>query len=280
MKQYTTRFLKSVAVFYLAFPVAYVLIAAVMFDIAAAQCLRILLSPSYYFVSLMAVAVGYGLWEMKRWAWYILIVVNILTGYLNAIFANDYGESHHKALAFVASILGLAIITYRVAREIRVPYFFPKIRWWESNPRYRLSVPVKIFRETSAAVPSGPVPATEIAGEILDISAGGCFIKLRSELKQDEKVNLNFTVFGQAVECEGVIVWRTRSTVTHPKGVGVKFNVVTRAQRRTLRVVNQRLRKIAAFYRSSRYLLSQEEFIKRLEQLESEQADTKRARTG
>lgn len=268
MKRYTSRFLKSVALLYLGFPFFYILLCALLFDIPLQSCLRVLLSPFYYLLSILAVTVGYALWEVRRWGWYAFVVTNVLIAYENAVLVNEYGETHHKLLSFLASLAFLLVVSYRVGKEIRVPYFFPKIRWWESNPRYRLSVPAKISRV-----------GNELEGQILDLSLGGCFLKIRGDVAQDEYVTLNFQVFGFDVQCQGVVVWRTQSTVTHPKGVGVKFTQLNRPQRRVLRQVNQRLRKIAALYRSSRYLLNQEEFLKRLQEIES-QPPSRRRMTG
>lgn len=259
MKRYTSRFLKSVALLYLGFPFLYVLFCAVLFDIPMQACFRVLLSPFYYLLSIFAVAVGYGLWEVRRWGWYAFVITNVLIAYESAVLVNEYGETHHKLLSFLASLGFLLVISYRVGREIRVPYFFPKIRWWESNPRYRLSVPAKISRM-----------GTEMEGQILDLSLGGCFLKVRSDLPQDEYVTLDFKVFGYEIRCQGIVVWRTQSTVTHPKGVGIKFTQLTRQQRRVLAQVNRRLKKIAALYRRSRYLLNQEEFLKRLQEIETQ----------
>lgn len=260
MKEYRTRFLKSVSIFYLGFPLFYILISALLFDIPGSSLLRILLSPSYYLLSMLGVMVGYGLWEVLRWSWYLLIGVNFLIAYHNAILVNEYGTTHHKFVSYLASLAVLFILSLRVSREIRVPYFFPKIRWWESNPRYKLSVPVKVIRQEGM----------EIQGDIMDLSIAGCFIKLRSDLKQHESLKLHFVIFNIPVECHGVIVWRAQSGVTTPKGIGVKFLPLSRLQKRSLRQVTHRLKRIANFYRRSRYLLSQDEFLKRLRELESE----------
>lgn len=258
MKQYTTRFLKSVALVYMAFPIAYIVMGAVLFDIPANLCVRILLSPSFYALSLLAILAGYGLWEMKRWAWYVFLPANLFIGYTNAVVVSDYGETHHKIAAFVFSIALLVVVIYRVAREVRVPYFLPRIRWWESNPRYRLSVPVTLQRRDGSF----------IEGDILDLSMTGCFVKLRTELLQDEGLSIRFVVFGQPLQCGGTVVWRTQSTVTHPKGVGIKFGAMPRNQRRILRAITHRLKRISILYRSSRYLMGEEEFSRRLEELQ------------
>ncbi len=230
---------------YLGFPVLYLIALALVFDIPTHQCLRLLFSPIYLLISLFAVAVGYGLWEMHRWSWYGFVAINIIIGYQNAIYLHDLSESHHKSLAFAFSIFALAVVVYRLSREVRVPYFFPKIRWWESNPRYKLSVPVKFTCESGGEASSGE-------GEILDLSLGGCFIKLKSELPLDAELNLDFRVFDFPLQLGGIVVWKTASTVTRPRGVGIKFDKVDRKQKRSLKVINRRLRKIAAFYRRSR----------------------------
>lgn len=260
MKRYTSRFLKSVAAAYFAFPLVYLAVVAVLFDIPASPCVRILLSPLFFIVCGLAIASGYGFWEMKRWAWYLFVPTNLLIAYATAIFGADYGESHHQVLAFAGCVFGLVALTYRVAREVRVPYFFPKIRWWESDPRYRLSSPAKLRRQVN-----GEEKASD--AEILDISTGGCFLKTRDDLRQDEEVVVAFSIFGIPVSCAGNVVWRTQSTVTHPKGIGVKFSAIEKAQRRCLRQITRRLKEIASFYRRSRYLMNEEDFLKRLEQL-------------
>jgi hypothetical protein len=268
VKSYTTRFLKSVALAYMGFPLVYLLTAAVLFDMPGSACLRVLLSPSYYVISALAALAGYGLWEMKRWSWHLFLLVNLLVTYNNAVLVSDHGETHHKLMAFLASAAILVFLVLRVSREVRVPYFLPRIRWWESNPRYKLSVPVQMVR----------IDGSRLPGDIMDLSLGGCFIKLRNELAQDEPLALEFTVFALPITARGTVVWRTTSTVTHPKGVGVKFGQVTRQQRRELRAVVQRLRKIAAYYRSARFLTSQDEFMKRLHELQSEPVVVERRR--
>lgn len=259
MKRFTSKYLRWIAISYLAFPLWYILCVVVLFDVPGNLSIRVLLSPLYYLAAFIAVAVGYGLLETKRWAWYWLIVSDILIGYENAIWVQDYGETHHKFLAFAASIFVLVGVTMFVRKEIRVPYFFPKIRWWESNPRYRLAVPVTLS-----------LHGESLGGEILDLSLGGCFIKLAPDLDVEDDVSLFFSLYGHRIQCSGTVVWHTNSTVTHPKGVGVKFGPLGKQQKRDLRLILKRLKKLTVLYRTSRYLLSQEEFSKRVREIEGE----------
>src|SRR3954463_739830 len=104
MKQYTSKFLKSVGAFYIVFPIGYIVVTAMLFDIPLNACASLLLSPFYYIVSLSAVAAGYGLWEMKRWSWYLFLFAQILIIYEDAFIILTYSESHHKILGFLVSI--------------------------------------------------------------------------------------------------------------------------------------------------------------------------------
>jgi hypothetical protein len=259
VKQYKSRFLRFVSVCFLVFPILYITLGAILFDISLSNCVAILLSPFYYIVSFLVVCSGYGLWEMRRWSWYVFIVSQVLVFYENALFVLNFGESHHKVIAFLAASLFQVALIYRVAREIRVPYFFPRIRWWESNPRYRFSAPVKITRK------NGDV----LEGEILDIALSGCFIKCRGEVAQDELLVLHFQLYGTSFECPGTLVWCAQSTVTHPRGIGVKFNFLSKSQRRSLRAIQRLLKKISQHYRRFRYLMNTDDFLKNWEEIES-----------
>lgn len=214
-------------------------------------------SPSYFALSAVAISVGFGLWEMRRWSWYLFLVLNLLQAYTSAVLASDHGHYFYKVLTFFLSIALQFFLVLRVGREVKVPYFLPKIRWWETDPRYKLLVPTSLIRETGLP----------LEGEILDLSLGGCFIKIRNPLNSDELLDLKFTVFGQAIDCKGIVVWRTDGGVTHPRGVGIKFAPLERPIRRVLKAVNQRLKEMSRLYRRSRYLGNPDEFFAKMDAL-------------
>ena len=188
-----------------------------------------------------------------------MIISQILVTYENALLIHSYSESHHKSVAFLISAFLQFMLVFRVAKEIRVPYFFPRIRWWESNPRYRLSIPVTLERKLGE----------KLEAEILDLSPTGCFIKFRFPMVTDESLTLSFTLFEHTLKCQGTVVWLAQSAVTHPRGFGIKFDSLTKQQKRSLRLIHKKLKKISSFYRRFRYLASPEEFLKRLEELEN-----------
>lgn len=184
----------------------------------------------------MAVVSGYGIWEMRRWAWYVFLGTNLLLVYETAFVSATFGEGQHSALGFLLIVSLIFASTLRAGNELRVPYYLPNIRWWESDPSRKLSVPVKIVKEGHT-----------LEGDILDLGFGGCFIKSPDDFNDDEALTIRFSIFGHEVHAKGNVVWRAVSAVTHPKGVGFKFSAVEKGHRRRLKIAAQRIRKMSLF---------------------------------
>ena len=125
-----------------------------------------------------------------------------------------------------------------MGREIRVPYFLPRIRWWESNTRFQLSVPVKMM-----------MGKHEKSGKIVDLSIGGCYVKTTETFDEQAKLSLEFRVFGQTLSVMGIVVWKSREGVTRPQGIGVKFTKIEKDEMNRLRVALKRIKRVSAFYK-------------------------------
>ena len=214
VKQHISKVFQAIALIYMLFPFHYVPVAWIVYEIPLQKMLSILLSPFFYIVCLLAMIAGYALWELKRYSWYLSCVANIFTLYENAVLLTEYGDRPNRLSIFLVSVVLCIYFVYRTRAELYVPYFFPRIRWWESSAESRaITFPARIEREGGSLIDA----------EILDFSRKGCFIKIREDFKQDEHVNIAFKIQGQPFTCPGIIAWRTQSAVTHPKGIGVKF---------------------------------------------------------
>lgn len=236
--QYISRILSVFAKLWMSFPVSYLIYAALALGTGPEDILKVLLSPFYWFVSIVTVFSGYGLLRIKWFGWYLYIFSNLLIFYQTATILTFYSQSDNKFLGFLATCLVQALFLLFVAREVRVPYYFPKIRWWESDPRYRLSVQAKLSKKDGS----------EMEGEIMDISLGGCFIKTHHYFALEDEILLDYSLFDKQIKCSGVVVWRTESRVTHPKGIGVKFNPIGKENTVTLKEASKKLQKLSRAY--------------------------------
>jgi Tfp pilus assembly protein PilZ len=236
VRKYQSGALRGIARLYMAFPIAYPIFFAIFFDLSADHLLRIVLSLFFWIMTVVVVLAGVGLWTMRRWGWYVYILATLLILYKNVQIAFVYGQSQYRTLSVVVGSAILLVAFYRVKSEFYVPYFIPRIRWWETFAKspFRLRVAIK-HQDTKAE---------EVVGEILDLANSGCFVKTHRSFVQDEKINLTFKLFGNQVSCTGVIVWRALSAVTHPGGIGVMFVDLNKSQKRLLGVLTSRIRKV------------------------------------
>lgn len=235
---YTSRTIKAISFLWLSLPIMFLIYSMLILSVNLSGIVKIILSPGYWMVCALAVLAAHGVMRIRWYGWYAFVLSNLTVSYETAVTLAYFSDSDFKFAIFLATALFQAVLIFLVGREIRVPYYFPRIRWWESDPRYKLSVPTKIVRGDKS----------EIEGEIMDISMGGCFVKTHHYFVPDEPVSLDFTLFERPLSCPGNIVWRTESMVTHPKGVGIKFESLNKDTVYCLKQATQKLRKLARTY--------------------------------
>ena len=250
---FISKTLNSCALFWMTFPLTFIFYSAVVMNLQPEDILKILLRPFYWIISMIALWAGYGLLKIKWYGWYLFIVSNIFVLYETILVLTDYSKSSNRMVIFLGTLLFQLILLLVVAKQVRVPYFFPKIRWWESDPRYKLSVPVKVFKKDGS----------DLEGEIMDISLGGCFIKTHAYFSQDEDIKLEYSLFDKTIKCSGVAVWRTESKVTHPKGIGVKFSPLEKETVLVLKKAQQRLTQLNRTYQQMTVERNWEEYLRR-----------------
>jgi len=257
LKRHLSRIYQLIVLFYLGFPVTYLALLAGLYNIPGSDLTKILLQPSYYLLSVIGVVTGWALWSAKRWGWYFMRALHLAMAYTSVVFLVHYGQTSHAVVAFFMSVALIWLLDRRLSSELRVPYFMPQISWWESNPRFKIKIPVKVTGQRGEV----------LEGTILDLSMSGCFIKMRPEIPEESQVQVECNLFGRTWKAEGAVVWQTFGAVTYPRGLGIRFTDVQRPMRRVLKVATIRLKRLSLLYRRGRYLLSEEELQKAIAKL-------------
>lgn len=235
------RYINFMAYLLWSFPITYILLLGTFYNLPGNQLLRIFFSVYYIVHSILAIGTGLALYRMRVYAWHFFCFHSFLLLVEQFVVAYGYAENHIREipLAFMCGSILLMLIFMKM--ELRVPYFSPKIAWWESDPRYKISVPVEMA-----------CPDHFYKGSIMDISSSGCFIKTKDPLKVDQIILVKFSLFDHRFEVEGRVVWRTESGVTHPKGVGVRFTDLNRTQGHELRDTVKKLKNLSRSYSRAR----------------------------
>ena len=223
------------------FPLSYILVLTTFYNLKMSQMLWMIFTAPYILHSLLAVWTGWALFRLRPYAWHLFVLHTILAiaeQFYVAIVISDRNAIEIPVALAVMSFIGILIF---LKKELRVPYFSPKIAWWESDPRYKISIPVNMTNSDHL-----------YHGEIMDISANGCFIKSKAPLKVDQVINLKFKLFDHEFHSHGRVVWRTNMGVTHPQGVGVKFTDLDRNEQIMLKDTVKKLRSLSIKYRRMR----------------------------
>jgi hypothetical protein len=252
--------LKPVAFMLMFFPFLYLIILIGFYHLSFIKVIDLYVSFFFLLVLGVVVVSGYGFWKFRRWSWYVFLVGQVLLGVLNLTLIEEVEHPYGWVfpLLFVA-LQGLLVL--RIAKRVRTPFIYPRIRWWENNPKLRGAYAG--FIEGSQEKPE------TVQGDLLDFSEQGCFIKMPvTGFKLEQTVQLHFEAFGQTFRTPAVVVWMAGRTVTHPEGLGLKFYGLSRPQRREFKLAARRVNLIQKFYRRNRYFMNPKDFAQQLRTLE------------
>jgi hypothetical protein len=217
------------------FPIFYLIFSAFIFDLRSKGILSVVLSPLFYIASFFWIVTGVGLRRLRHWAWYTFLGAQFFITYLNALNLVNYSDSASKGIAFILTLLIQLYVFLTVSNEVRVPYLFPRIKWWESGLAAMHHIPVEVFHVGSTTGTS--------MGQLLDISAKGCFIKCPADFEPFEKIKIRIDAYSLQFDVPGRVMWNAISAVTHPKGIGVQFYDLDRSRKRKLRGIVRQFNK-------------------------------------
>ena len=234
------------------FPISYALVLGTVYNLPIPKVFHLVFSFVYVTHAVIAVGTGLALYYMKPFAWHLFVFHSVIMQAEQFYVAYRHAENHvvEIPLALMSMTIVTAVILLKL--ELRVPYYNPRIAWWESDPRYRISVPAEMTYADHF-----------YKGEIMDISASGCFVKTKESLRVDQELQIKFCLFEQQFDCLGKVVWRTESGVTHPKGVGVRFLRMSKPVYIDLRSTVKKLRKLSRRFKT----LRNEEKISKIEEI-------------
>lgn len=168
---------------------------------------------------LMPIA-GIAIFQMKRWSYGVFFLAtswSILSNFRHWHYAQ---QSVPMPALIGIYLLQIALVTYFLLPGVRVTYFNPRVRWWESKPRFRLALPASMAFKTQT-----------IQGDILNVSEGGCFVKPKSPLLIGDELKLGFEILSQQFEIAGRIV-HSREIAPGEMCYGIQFDHTTESASR------------------------------------------------
>lgn len=156
---------------------------------------------------------GIFIYICKRWSYWSYV------GCLLLIFAsNAYGFWTQMNLANFLALSGvllvdLLIVAYFVAPSVRKVYFDPRMRWWETAPRYHFDR-------------SGLIEGKDIL--IKNISKGGVLIETEHSFYENQNVELSWKYKEHLYTMTGTVVYQ-KPLGAH-FGYGIRFHPTSETQ--------------------------------------------------
>lgn len=171
---------------------------------------------------------AYAVYHMKAWSWWLALVAALgLVAFsvgVSLYRAQDVGDAWLWTSVVIISV-PTVVAALLLQREIRTPYFNPRIRWWESEPRFAIDAPVRG------------------GGRALDISRNGMFIQHDKAPELGTEGEWFFEIDGHEVKVAGAASWLSPGEAEHPAGFGVRFEEQDDATRRVIdRIIAERRR--------------------------------------
>jgi hypothetical protein len=101
------------------------------------------LDPAPAVISTLLCLAGLAILFVRRWAWWLgMIALSSLCIYNIALISYSFADDPvTRLLATIGSFLLLILLFYS---DFKKPFFNQRMRWWETDPRFKVSIPVKI----------------------------------------------------------------------------------------------------------------------------------------
>jgi len=159
---------------------------------------------------IVPILAGIMIYICKKWSYVVYIcLMTVPVGYS---FYAWYGTGNSQLLITVllSYFVNILIVGFFMKSEVRKIYFDPRVRWWETKPRFHAD-----FKAEVAS------PAKRFEAQILNISDSGLFFQSDEDLEQGDSVSIYCTVQDKDLNLRGQVVYARKDSV---HGFGVKFD--------------------------------------------------------
>jgi hypothetical protein len=178
-------------------------------------------NPVWGVLLVSGVAVAVGVWTVRPWGYYAFLGFSA-TVLLYQVWQYFQNPETPFYMALAITLPSVAAATSFLREHVSAPYFNPKMRWWERDPRFRINMGARF-----------QVQAQRQKGSLLDISKGGCFAELDTILFPGDVIELRVTVDEVDFLTRAKVIWRC----SHPRGYGLMFYSMTPRQRREVQLL-------------------------------------------
>lgn len=153
---------------------------------------------------------GWAIYKCRSWSYPIFLLSAATTVYTNYLSWKGHPQLFSFPMFLASTMLDVAFVTYFLLPTVRVMYMDPKMRWWDSKPRFLVRLRGRVGTDSA----SGRCMIT-------DVSEGGVFIRTTVPLKVGQGIRVAFHFFDRIFSIKGEVVYSTQRAKA---GYGVRFS--------------------------------------------------------
>ena len=168
--------------------------------------------------------VGFGIYMVKKWGWYLFLAFSGLLIFYNIYVYKYLNPNYSLEVVLLFIVITTVISAFFLRKNVYTPYFNPRLRWWETATRYKAPLNTRISTD------SGIEPC-----RALDISETGCFIDYEGTVTLGSSVMLVFDCEGIQISCIGKIVNKRSDANAKYQGYGIMFLAMSPEMKKKLR---------------------------------------------
>lgn len=191
--------------------------------------MRVLLSPESRITLLVFTVVpligAVLIYICKKWSYLAYIaLMTIPFAYSLISYMQSATIMMTVALIFFY-VVNMLVIGYFLLPAVRRLYFDPRMRWWETKPRYKADFQCQV-----------EVNGQQHWVEIKNISEGGAFLETSSNFEEGNMLKLFFKDSHGILHLDGEVVYKRQQA---PVGYGFKFNRASSKQPRLKELIKK-----------------------------------------
>jgi len=184
--------------------------------------------PGSIFFFLVPPMAGLAIYACKKWSFWVYLVLMLMI----VAFSYHSWQTRPEINSIVPMVIlfgiNVTLVAYFLIPAVRTLYFDPRLRWWETKPRYSV--------DYSADVKSGDNQAT---AHILNLSESGLFLTVKQGKAPEDgaRIDVTFKDQGTSYTVVGTAIHHQRQ---REMGIGVQF-IHTSDSTRSLKFLTRKL---------------------------------------
>lgn len=163
----------------------------------------------HWFHFLAPMIAGGMIYLCRKWSFLVYVTIMVALAFVSYASYSTRWDLYNPTPLILAYVLNIGFVTYFFLPAVRNVYFDPRLRWWETSPRYQTQI------DCSFLIGSESFP-----GNIGNFSQSGLFIKSERVPDDHSIIRLEFAFENLQCQFQGQVIHHAKLL---SKGFGVQF---------------------------------------------------------